>query len=143
MSRKTSPLALYKANAALQWRLTRLLQENSHRWLQSLQQTSAGGMAKTTHEIEQTLNSANWQAMTTLPADSLRRMLQMCASDAETIQQAAWQNQAAFIAGLQQALQTWQKETLAAMAGASALAAPQTPGTPQTPDTPPFAPDNG
>ena len=115
MSCKTVPLDLYKANAALQLRLTRLLQENGHRWLHSLQQVSADGVAETSAEIEELLKSANWQTLATLPSESLRRLFQLRANDAGAMRQVALENQAAFVAGLQQALQAWQDEIAAAM----------------------------
>ena len=82
MTDKTISLDLYKANAALQLRLTRLLQESGHHWLQSMQQTSAEGLAETSAKIEGLLQSASWQTLATLPTESFWRLLR--ASDAKT-----------------------------------------------------------
>ncbi|MFC2589416.1 MAG: hypothetical protein ACFNZS_05505 [Ottowia sp.] len=117
MTDKTISLDLYKANAALQLRLTRLLQESGHHWLQSMQQTSAEGLAETSAKIEGLLQSASWQTLATLPSESFWRLLR--ASDAKTAQQIALQNQAAFTQGVQQALQAWQEEITRIMAAAS------------------------
>ena len=117
MTDKTISLDLYKANAALQLRLTRLLQESGHHWLQSMQQTSAEGLAETSAKIEGLLQSASWQTLATLPTESFWRLLR--ASDAKTAQQIALQNQAAFTQGVQQALQAWQEEITRIMSAES------------------------
>jgi len=45
------PIHLYKANAELQLRVTRLLQESGHRWIEAMQQLSADGVLETTSRI--------------------------------------------------------------------------------------------
>ena len=47
MTTETLPLNLLKANAELQLRLTRLLQESSHQWLDSVKEASSQGIAET------------------------------------------------------------------------------------------------
>ena len=64
MSMETLPLDLYKANVELQLRITRLLQEGGHRWLESVQKSNLRSMEQTTAEIEGLLQTGNWQPET-------------------------------------------------------------------------------
>lgn len=109
MNVESIPMALYKANIELQLRISRLLQENGHLWLESMQQSNAENIEETTAEIEGLLRSANWQALATLPVESFWRHFQNRVGDTQTINQIAVKNQAAFMAGVQQALESWQK----------------------------------
>lgn len=118
MSIETLPLELYKANVELQLRITRLLQEGGHNWLEALQKGSAEGIAETTAEIESLLRSANWQSLATLPSETFWRMFQHRVNDTQTINQLAVKNQAVFTTGLQQALESWQKSVVSVV-GAS------------------------
>lgn len=115
MNVESIPLALYKANIELQLRISRLLQENGHRWLESVQQSNAEGITETTAEIEALLRSANWQALAMLPIDTFWRQFQGRVGDTRQMNQLATENQAAFVAGVQQALESWQKEVAEAM----------------------------
>lgn len=115
MNVESIPLALYKANIELQLRISRLLQENGHRWLESVQQSNAEGISETTAEIEALLRSANWQALAMLPIDTFWRQFQGRVGDTQQMNQLATENQAAFVAGVQQALESWQKEVAEAM----------------------------
>jgi len=117
MSTETLPLDLYKANVELQLRITRLLQEGAHRWLESIQKSSAEGVAETTAEIDGLLGSANWQSIATLPAETFWRAFQHRVNDGQAINQLAIKNQAAFTAGLQQALESWQKAMIGVLGG--------------------------
>lgn len=123
MSIEALPLNLYKANTELQLRLTRLLQESGHRWLEATQQPSSENISETTAEIEGLLRSANWQSLTTLPAESFWRLFQSRITDTQTINQIAVKNQAAFTAGVQQALESWQK-SVTEVVGATTSAQP-------------------
>lgn len=109
MSTETFSLDLYKANVELQLRITRLLQESSHQWLEAVQRASTDNIAETTAEIEGLLRTANWQALVTLPSESFWRLFQKRTGDVQLINQIALKNQASFASGLQQALQAWQK----------------------------------
>lgn len=120
MSMETLPLDLYKANVELQLRITRLLQEGGHRWLESVQQSSMRSMEQTTAEIEGLLQSANWQSLATLPTDTFWRLFQHGVNDSQTVSQLAIQNQAEFTAGLQEALDAWQKSVMGVAANTSA-----------------------
>lgn len=111
------PLNLYKANTELQLQITRLLQEASHRWLEVVRELSAEGIAETTAQIQGLLGSADWQAATTLPAESFWRLLQGGLSDAQSVNQVAMKSQATFAEGVRQALGDWQ-QTVAQAFGA-------------------------
>ena len=102
------PIQLYKANAELQLQLTRLLQESGHRWLEAMQQLSAGGVQETTARIQGLQQAADWQALATLPSEVFRRLYQDRVDDAQAITQTAAKSQSAFVDGLRQALTTWQ-----------------------------------
>ncbi|MGO3132725.1 MAG: phasin family protein [Alcaligenes sp.] len=117
---ETLPLDLYKANVELQLRITRLLQEGGHRWLESVQKSSMRSMEQTTAEIEGLLKTGNWQSLATLPADTFWRLFQHGANDSQTINQLAIQNQAEFTTGLQAALEAWQKSVIGVASNTSA-----------------------
>lgn len=117
MSIEALPLELYKANIELQLRITRLLQEGGHNWLESAQKSSAEGIAETTAEIESLLSSASWQSLATLPSETFWRMFQHRVNDTQAINQLAIKNQATFTTGLQQALESWQKSVASVVGG--------------------------
>ena len=102
------PIQLYKANAELQLQITRLVQESGHRWLEAMQQLSAGGVQETTARIQGLQQAADWQALATLPSEVFRCLYQGRVGDAQAIAQTATKGQAAFVDGLRQALTTWQ-----------------------------------
>ena len=85
MTTETLPLNLLKANAELQLRLTRLLQESSHQWLDSVKEASSQGIAETSAEIEGVLRSANWQALASLPPEAFWRQFQAQTSGSWTL----------------------------------------------------------
>lgn len=57
MTTETLPLNLLKANAELQLRLTRLLQESSHQWLDSVKEASSQGIAETSADCSRRLGA--------------------------------------------------------------------------------------
>ncbi len=120
MSMETLPLDLYKANVELQLRITRLLQEGGHRWLESVQKSSLRSVEQTTAEIENLLQTGNWQSLATLPADTFWRLFQHGVNDSQAINQLAIENLTKFTSGLQEALEAWQKSVLAVVSETSA-----------------------
>ncbi len=122
MNTETLPLELYKANNGLQLRITRLLQESSHAWLEAAQQSSAAGMTETAARIESLSNSADWQALVTLPSGVFWRVFQEQLNGARATHQVTMRNQAAFVNGLQQALGSWQEAVSDAFAEAAGTA---------------------
>lgn len=111
------PLNLYKANLELQLRLSRLVQETQKHWLELSAQGVAKGISESNAELEQLLKSQDWQTLAALPADAFWRQLQLRFSDNQALVQTAVSSQTSFAAGLQDTLQTWQKETLQALSG--------------------------
>lgn len=109
MNHETSSLGFFKANLALQWRLTRLLQENGQRWLENTVKAGKNGITESTTEIESLLKAENWQALATLPSQTFWRQFQQRIADTQVLNQLAIENQTAFTQGLQQAIQDWQK----------------------------------
>lgn len=101
------PIQLYKANAELQLQISRLLQESGHRWLEAMQQLSAGGVEETTARLRGLQQAADWQALAILPSEVFGRLYQGRFGDAQAIAQTAAQGQADFVDGLRQALTTW------------------------------------
>jgi acetoacetyl-CoA reductase len=77
------PIQLYKANAELQLQITRLLQESGHRWLEAMQQLSAGSVEETTARIQSLQQAADWQTLATLPSEVFRRLYQGRVGDAK------------------------------------------------------------
>lgn len=108
------PLNLYKANTELQLQITRLLQEASHRWLEAAHQLSAEGLLETTTQIQGLLNTADWESATVLPTETFWRLLEGRLRDAQSVNQAAMKNQAAFADGVREALAHWQEAVGAA-----------------------------
>jgi len=117
MNTEILPVDLYKANVELQLRITRLLQEGALRWLESVQKSSAEGVAEITAGIEGLQGSANWQSMAMLPAETFWRAFQHRVNDGQAINQLAIKNQAAFTTGMQQALESWQKAVIGVLGG--------------------------
>jgi len=102
------PIQLYKASAELQLRITRSFQESGHRWLEVMQQLSAGGVLETTSRIQGLHEAADSQALATLPSEVFWRLCQDRVGDAQAVGQAAATSQAAFANGVREALTTWQ-----------------------------------
>lgn len=119
MSTENLSLDLYKSNVELQLRLTRLMQESGHQWLEAVQRTSTENIAETTNEIESLMRTGNWQSLLTLPSESFWRLFQQRAGDVQLLNQIALKNQAAFTSGLQQALENWQKSVSSVVAGSA------------------------
>jgi len=109
------PIHLYKANAELQLRVTRLLQESGHRWIEAMQQLSADGVLETTSRIQGLQQAADWQALATLPSDVFWRLCQGRMGDAQAVGQVAVKSQTAFADGLRQALADWQESVSKAL----------------------------
>ncbi len=113
------PLNLHKANLELQLRLGRLLQENQRKWLELGSRSLGESIAESSAELEQVLKTQDWQALATLPGEAFWRQLQQRFGDSQAVTQIAVGAQTAFAAGLQDALQAWQKETTQALSGVS------------------------
>lgn len=122
MSAQTLPLDLYKANVELQLRISRLLQESGHGWLEAARQFSADGVAETGEQIDKLLRAADWQALATLPSEAFSRLLQGQLSESQTLTKLAVQSQIGFINGLQQALLSWRQGVSDALGGSAEAA---------------------
>ncbi len=111
------PLNLYKANLELQLRMARIMQESCKKWME----LGARGVGETitdyNTELEQLLKAQDWQSLAALPADTFWRRLQQRFNDSQSATQTAVGMQTAFAAGVQDALQSWQKETMQAFSG--------------------------
>ncbi|MFT3761332.1 MAG: phasin family protein [Pseudoxanthomonas sp.] len=115
------PLNLYKANLELQARLGKLLQESSRQWIDYGYRLVNDGIAESNAEIDELLQTEDWQKLATLPAESFWRQLQQRFGDSQAVMQIAAAAQTDFARGLQEAVQAWQKETAEAF-GESPLA---------------------
>ncbi|CAB5716638.1 Uncharacterised protein [Delftia tsuruhatensis] len=118
MGNETLALHLYKANVELQLHITRLLQEIGHHWLESARHSNAESTTETNAEIADLLRSSNWQSLATLPSESFCRLFELRARDLQFNQQVAIKNQAAFISGLQKALDNWHRSVANAVGDA-------------------------
>lgn len=77
MNIETVPFNLYKANIALQLRITQLLQECRQRWLESARQRTADAIAQTETGMKDLLQSAGWQSLGTLRLETYGRLFQV------------------------------------------------------------------
>ncbi len=112
------PLSLYKANTEFQLRVNKLVMENWKKWLELSSCAVDDGIAESQARVEQLIKAQDWAALATLPADTFWRQLQQRTGDAHVTNQIAANVQAHFAQGLQEAIQTWQKDTAAALGGA-------------------------
>ena len=109
------PLNLYKANLELQARVTRLARQNGQQWLEWGNRLLDDGIADSDATVSDLLKAENWQALATLPADAFWRQLQQRFGDGQAAAQLAVGTQTAFVQGLQEAVQAWQRETAEAI----------------------------
>ncbi|RAO77194.1 phasin family protein [Dyella jiangningensis] len=115
------PLALYKANSELQLRISKLVMENWKKWLELSTRAMDDGIAESQARVEQLLKAQDWAALASMPAETFGRMLQQRLGDANVTNHIAASVQAHFAQGLQEAVQTWQKDTARALGGMSDL----------------------
>lgn len=115
MSLDTLPLSLYRANSELQLRIARLLQDNGHRWLNTVRTSQAGTMANSAGEIGALLQSAHWQSLAALPLDSFWRLFQARPIQPGALHQRIIEDQAEFTRELQLAIDDWRNSVMAAM----------------------------
>lgn len=115
MSEENLPLKLYKANMQLHLELTRLLQEGTHRWLEAAHERGSRRIDQTKADMEGLMDSANWQSVAMLPAETFWRLHQHQVNTLQGNNRLVIKNQAAFITGLQQAISGWQKSVNEAM----------------------------
>lgn len=115
------PLSLYKANSELQLRINKLVMENWKKWLELSSRAMDDGIAESQARVEQLLRAQDWTALASMPAETFGRMLQQRLGDADVTNQIAASVQAHFAQGLQEAIQTWQKDTARALGSMSDL----------------------
>lgn len=119
------PLGLFKANLELQARINRLVQESGQQWLEFENRLLGDGIAESNAEIRELLKAEDWSALATLPAESFWRQIQQRFGDSQAAVQIAVTTQTAFVNGLQDSLQAWQKETTQALGAGGTTAVPQ------------------
>lgn len=117
-----TPLQLIKANAELQMRLSRLLQESGQQWLEQANRGSSEVAAETGAALESLLKTSNWQELATLPAQAYWRQIQQQTSNSQALYQAAIAIQTNFTKGLQQAVQEWQSSVTSTIGTGDATA---------------------
>lgn len=109
------PLALYKANTELQLRINKLVMENWKKWLELSTRAVDDNIADSQAKVEQLLKAQDWAGLAAIPADAFWRQLQTRMGDATVTNQIAANVQMHFAQGLQDAIQTWQKDTAKAL----------------------------
>lgn len=109
------PLALYKANTELQLRVNKLVMENWKKWLELSSRAVDDGIADSQARVEQLLKAQDWAGLAAIPGDTFWRQLQQRMGDATITNQIAANVQQHFALGLQEALETWQKDTTRAL----------------------------
>jgi hypothetical protein len=117
------PLNLYRTSLQLQLRIAGLVQESALKWLELGKYAMDDDIAESAAEAEQLLKTRDWQTLTTLPGEAFWHQLLLGFGDAEAAARIALDAQTSFVAGLQDAIQTWQKETVRIVgeAGAATL----------------------
>ncbi|MBU9486208.1 hypothetical protein KTE66_26660 [Burkholderia multivorans] len=123
----TEPISLhlYKTNREFQLRIARLLQESGRQWFEAVERATADSIAESAAEIETLRGKTDWPSVAALPAESLGRLFQRRADDAQAVAREAVKSQAAFTAGLQQALGDWQKAVGEVAGGVNAASSAQ------------------
>lgn len=109
------PLALHQANMDLQARLAELAQAGGQHWLEFGQRLVSDGIVESAAGFQDILRTQDWQRLASLPADAFWRQLQHRFGDQQAATQLAVAAQASFARGLQEALQEWQHDTVAAL----------------------------
>ena len=109
------PLALHQANMDLQARLAELAQAGGQHWLEFGQRLVSDGIVESAAGFQDILRTQDWQRLASLPADAFWRQLQQRFGDQQAATQLAVAAQASFARGLQEALQEWQHDTVAAL----------------------------
>jgi hypothetical protein len=126
MNTETVSLNLLKATLELQLRVHRLVQESGQQWLENATHAGNEGIAEASAEIEGLLDAETWQELATLPVQAFWRQLQLRVGDTRALTQVIVNNQMAFIQGLQQAIQHWQKSASEAVGQDALLPLPDT-----------------
>lgn len=118
MSTQTEiPFELYKANLQFALRANKLLKECGQRWLDTFDHALGESISESQQEIDKLSTGDDWQALATIPGETLVRLMQERVGDAQSIAQAAVTNQTKFLSGLQDAFLIWQRETSKALGG--------------------------
>jgi hypothetical protein len=111
------PLELYKANLKLALRTNKLLKETSQRWLDAFEHVVDESVSESQEQIDKLSMGDDWQSLASIPSETLVRVMQQGAGDAQAAAQAAITNQTKFIAGIQDAIRLWQHDTTQALGG--------------------------
>ena len=128
------PMALWKANLDLQTRLGRLLQDGGQQWLEQGTRAAGESAAEFQAQASRLLQAGDWQAPAALPMETFWRQTAQRTGDGEAAAQSALQAQQAFVGGLAEALQEWQRDLAKAwaVAGIDAGAVPGIAGSWET-----------
>lgn len=109
------PIALAQANYQLQSRITELTQSGGQHWYEFVQRLVNDGIVEGNAELQDILRTQDWQRLLSMPADAYWRQLQQRFGDQQAAAQIAVAAQASFARGLQDALASWQHDTIAAL----------------------------
>lgn len=107
-------LALTKANLGFGLRTAELLEEARRRWLATCGQLLDQDIDETAAELAQLRDATDWRSLADLPARAGWRLLNREVAAWQAAARAAISNQTALLAGGQQALAQWQRESAAA-----------------------------
>lgn len=112
------PLAQFKANLALALRTSELLQQGRLLWLEENERQTTDTIAEMHDEMSQIDDSADWQALASVPGHAAWAIQHRLFGRFQTMTQVAIANQTQFSAGLQQALAEWQQGSAKALSQA-------------------------
>ncbi|HEY8326896.1 MAG TPA: phasin family protein [Rhodanobacter sp.] len=113
-----APFALFKANQDFHLRISKLLQENAQLWQELGSRTFSADVAASKADLEQLSGNKDWQTLAAQSGEVFKRQWQQRLSDVEALTQATASSQATLFAGLREALQAWQEESVGAMGSA-------------------------
>lgn len=113
-----APFALFKANQDFPLRIRKLLQENAQLWQELGSRTFGADVAASKADLEQLSGNKDWQTLAAQSGEVFKRQWQQRLSDVEALTQATASSQTTLLAGLREALQAWQEESVRAMGSA-------------------------
>lgn len=111
------PLELYKANLDLQLRIAGLFQESARKWFELGKCAIDDGIVEAAAETEQLFKTRDWRTLTTLSGEAFLHQLLLGIGDTKGAAGVAMEAQTAFVAGLQDAIQTWRRDAARIVAG--------------------------
>lgn len=110
MSTRIFSVEMFRTNLALQLRMMQLMHECGERWLESAKQRNGEALASTVNELEELPQVADLQTFLSKRTETMGRLMQAYMGTSQSLADTMLKDQAAWMAGMQQALKNWQTE---------------------------------